>query len=42
MGPAVQKKVLIIDDDLAMRECISFYLQEGGHTVTVCADGDEG
>jgi DNA-binding response OmpR family regulator len=36
------KKILVIDDDEAIRECIAFFLEEKGHLVTVCSDGNEG
>lgn len=36
------RKILVIDDDEAMRECIAFFLEEEGHMVTVCNDGIEG
>jgi CheY-like chemotaxis protein len=42
MEPTIKKNILIIDDDLAMRECIAFFLEEDGHAVTVCEDGIDG
>lgn len=36
------KQILVIDDDRAIRESIAFFLQQEGHRVTACADGEEG
>lgn len=35
-------RILIIDDDLAVRETIAAVLAEAGHLVTLSADGGEG
>jgi DNA-binding response OmpR family regulator len=42
MTDSVQKKILVIDDDEAIRECIAYFLEEEGHHVTLCSDGFEG
>lgn len=36
------KKILVIDDDEAIRECIAYFLEEAGHSVVSCSDGFEG
>jgi CheY-like chemotaxis protein len=36
------KRILVIDDDEDIRECIAFFLEEEGHRVTLCSDGSEG
>jgi CheY-like chemotaxis protein len=37
-----KRNILVIDDDEAMRETIAFFLEEKGHSVTVCENGIEG
>ena len=41
-GPSVTGKVLVIDDDLALREVLSRRLDMAGHTVIDAGDGEEG
>jgi len=36
------KKILVIDDDAAILECIVYFLEEEGHSVISCSDGSEG
>ena len=42
MNLSDRKFVLVIDDEEAMRECISFFLEEYGFSVTTRENGREG
>jgi putative two-component system response regulator len=42
MKPEQQPKVLVIDDDDAVRESFRFYLEDNNYTVTEAANGREG
>ena len=35
-------RILVIDDEAAVREVIQMMLEESGHTVEIAADGNEG
>lgn len=40
--PDTQKKILIIEDDLFIRELYADYLTEHGYSIIVAEDGNEG